>query len=110
MKITLLFFLLKNLLDFFKSNGVKQLYYSDPLLDKSDILNINDITVLNLREVALKELIVTDIKMNFAFINLYLNFRINKNLVYSIGCMPVAIEVWSLTEKYRHEKTPQRLV
>jgi acyl-CoA reductase-like NAD-dependent aldehyde dehydrogenase len=35
-----------------------------------------------------------------------LNFRINKNLVYSIGCMPVAIEVWSLTRNIGMKKHP----
>lgn len=67
-------FLINDLLKILASKGSKQLFYSDPLLDNSGILENKKIASLEVCELSLKELIITDENMDFAFINVYDSF------------------------------------
>lgn len=67
-------FLITDLLNVLSSKGAKQLSYSDPLLDKSGIVHVNQLNPLEVCELALNELIITDENMDFAFMNVYDSF------------------------------------
>jgi hypothetical protein len=45
------------------------LIYTDPLQDKSETVEIQNITPLNMKELALKEIIIADENMDFAFMS-----------------------------------------
>ncbi|GIN93148.1 hypothetical protein J22TS1_41990 [Siminovitchia terrae] len=68
-------FLINDLLKFLGSKGVKQLSYSDPLLDKKGILELKNTSPLDLCELSLKEIIITDENKDFAFMNVYDSFN-----------------------------------
>lgn len=67
-------FLVKDLLNLLSSKGTKILNYSDPILDKSDNIELKDLTALGVCELSLKELMITDENMDFAFMNVYDSF------------------------------------
>ena len=67
-------FLITDLLNVLSSKGAKQLSYSDPLLDKSEIVDVNQLDPLKIFELALNELLITDENMDFAFMNVYDSF------------------------------------
>ncbi|WP_286162587.1 DUF2711 family protein [Bacillus sp. AFS029533] len=67
-------FLIQNLKIVLESKGAKNFSYSDPLLDNSGVLEIEKLTPLDISDLALKELIITDENMDFAFMNVYDSF------------------------------------
>ncbi|MFB7142906.1 DUF2711 family protein [Gottfriedia sp. NPDC056225] len=67
-------FFIQDLKIVLESNGAKYFSYSDPLLDKSGVLEIEKLTPLEIGDLALKELIITDENMEFAFMNVYDSF------------------------------------
>lgn len=67
-------FLINNLLKVLSSKGARHLSYFDPILDKSGILEIKNLTPLEVCDFSLKEIIITDINMDFAFMNVYDSF------------------------------------
>ncbi|RDW14949.1 DUF2711 family protein [Oceanobacillus chungangensis] len=67
-------FLITDLLDVLSSKGATQLSYSDPLLDKSGVLEIKNINPLEAGELSLNELMITDENMDFAFMNVFDSF------------------------------------
>lgn len=56
------------------SKGAKNIFYSDPLLEIRGSVPIKELTPLNIFDLSLKELIITDEHMNFAFMNVYDSF------------------------------------
>ncbi|MEH7096045.1 DUF2711 family protein [Neobacillus vireti] len=67
-------FLITDLINVLESKGANQLSYSDPILDKSGTINPKCITPLDFSELSLKELMITDENMDFAFMNVYDSF------------------------------------
>lgn len=67
-------FLITDLLNVLSSKGATQLSYSDPLLDKSGVLEIKNINPLEACELSLNELMITDENMDFAFMNVFDSF------------------------------------
>lgn len=67
-------FLLNSLLKVIGSKGANKLYFSEPIFDNSGLLNINDITPIDICNLSDKELIVTDEYMDYAFMSLYDSF------------------------------------
>ncbi|KQL40820.1 hypothetical protein AN960_06275 [Bacillus sp. FJAT-25509] len=67
-------FLIQDLKIVLESRGAKYFCYFDPLLDNSGVLEIEKLTSLDIGDLALKELIITDENMDFAFMNVYDSF------------------------------------
>ncbi|SFX83981.1 Protein of unknown function [Thermoactinomyces sp. DSM 45891] len=67
-------FILDNFLRLFSAKGIKELCFSDPLLGRNGVLNINGTTPLDICDLADNELILTDMDMNYAFMNLHDSF------------------------------------
>lgn len=67
-------FLIGDLLKVLSSNGANSLFFSEPILDKSGALRINDTTTLEISEITDSELILSDENINFAFMSIYDSF------------------------------------
>ncbi|SME46779.1 hypothetical protein BACERE00185_05099 [Bacillus mobilis] len=67
-------FLLHNLLKTLGSNGAKILYFSEPIFDTNESLQINDTTPLNIWDLFCSEFIITDENMDYAFMSMYDSF------------------------------------
>ncbi|MDX8363356.1 DUF2711 family protein [Cytobacillus sp. IB215316] len=62
-------FLVSDLLHVLSSKGATRLYYSYPLLDKFGALEMKNINPLDVCQLSLNELMITDENMDFAFMN-----------------------------------------
>jgi hypothetical protein len=67
-------FLVNDLLNLLSSKEAKKLSYSDPILDKSGNVEFKNLNTLGVNELALKEVMITDENMDFAFMNVYDSF------------------------------------
>ncbi|WCN39495.1 DUF2711 family protein [Aneurinibacillus uraniidurans] len=67
-------FLISGLLKVLGSNGANKFFFSEPIFDKSGILEIDNITLLEISELTDKELILMDENMKFAFMSVYDSF------------------------------------
>jgi hypothetical protein len=56
------------------SNGADTLLYSDPIFDQGGELHIKNVTQLEICELVPKEIIITDKRMDFAFLSDYDSF------------------------------------
>jgi hypothetical protein len=67
-------FLVNDLLNLLSSKGAKKVNYSDPILDKSGNVELKKLNALGVSELSLKEVMITDENMDFAFMNVYDSF------------------------------------
>lgn len=67
-------FLIVDLIQFLRSEGAKRIYYSDPIFDNSGCLQLSEVTPSDLCNIYSKEVIITDEKMNYAFMSVYDSF------------------------------------
>lgn len=67
-------FLLPNILDVLSSNGAESLVYSEPILDQSGEMEIKNVTDLEMCELSPVEIVITDERMDYAFLSVYDSF------------------------------------
>jgi hypothetical protein len=67
-------FLLIEIFKILQTKGAKWLHFSDPLLEKKGELEISKINPLEIYDLSLKEIIICDENMDFAFMNVYDSF------------------------------------
>lgn len=67
-------FLLQNLLKLLGSKGAKNLYFSEPIFDTNESLQINDTPPLNIWDLFYSEFIITDENMDYAFMSMFDSF------------------------------------
>lgn len=61
--------LMEDLLKVLGSKGARKLIYTDPLQEKKGTVEIQNITPLNIKDLALKEMIIADENMDFAYMS-----------------------------------------
>jgi hypothetical protein len=67
-------FFISDILDILGSNGAESVIYSDPIFDQSGQLQIKNVTELQICGLAPAELIITDERMDYAFLSVYVSF------------------------------------
>lgn len=67
-------FMLDGILKILASKGASEFYFSEPIFDNSGLLNINNITSLEICDLSSSEMLLTDENMDFAFMSLYDSF------------------------------------
>jgi hypothetical protein len=67
-------FFISDILDVLGSDGASNLLYSDPIFDQSGELQIIDVTELSVSELAPKEIVLTNEKLDYAFLSVYDSF------------------------------------
>jgi hypothetical protein len=67
-------FFISDILDVLGSDGASTLIYSDPIFDHSGELKINELTELIVSELAPQEIVLTNEKLNYAFLSVYDSF------------------------------------
>lgn len=67
-------FLISELLNVLSLKGATRLNYSDPWFNKNGTLELKNINPLEVSELSLNELMITDENMDFAFMNVYDSF------------------------------------
>lgn len=67
-------FLLHKLLKLLGSKGAKNLYFSEPILDTSGLLEINNTTPLDIWDISNNELIITGEDNEYAFMSIFDSF------------------------------------
>ncbi|PES87123.1 hypothetical protein CN504_05875 [Bacillus anthracis] len=87
-------FLLHKLLKLLGSKGAKNLYFSEPILDTSGLLEINNTTPLDIWDISNNELIITGEDNEYAFMSIFDSFTTlllakEENIEYIVHSMNV---------------------
>lgn len=87
-------FLLHKLLKLLGSKGAKNLYFSEPILDTSGLLEINNTTPLDIWDISNNELIITGKDNEYAFMSIFDSFTTlllakEENIEYIVHSMNV---------------------
>ncbi|WP_054024915.1 DUF2711 family protein [Bacillus sp. FJAT-28004] len=67
-------FFIPDILDVLSSNGAESLVYSEPILDQSGEVKIKNVTDLEICELSPTEIVITNERMDFAFLSVYDSF------------------------------------